>query len=125
MINHVILVGRIGTDLNLRKADSGVSVLSFRLAVDRDYRDKDGVRNTDWFTIFVKGNRADFIASNFCKGDMIMVEGRLQERKFLDANGKTKSTISVSLESSYFVDHKKKEPDYPFSFEGLPDDELK
>ena len=81
MLNKVFLMGRLGRDPDVRYTNSGTKVASFSLAVDRDFKDKaTGERVTDWVEIVAWRQTAEFASKWFRKGQMAVVEGRLQVR---------------------------------------------
>ena len=85
-------IGRMVKDPNLRQTQSGKSVVSFTIAVERDFKNKDGEREADFINIVAWGSSADFVARYFGKGDMIAVEGRLKIRNWTDENGANRKT---------------------------------
>lgn len=109
MYNKAILMGRICNDLELKTTQSGVSVISFRLAVDRSYQPKGEEMKTDFFNIVAWRNTAEFISRNFCKGKMILVEGELQTRQYTDKNGNTQNVVELVVGSAYFTGEKKEQ----------------
>ena len=90
-MNNVVLIGRLTADPEYKQTPSGVSVTSFSIAVDRNYIDKDGTRQTDFINIVAWRNTADFICRYFSKGRMIAIEGSSQTRKYEDKNGNKRS----------------------------------
>ena len=80
MLNKIQLQGRIVADPELRHTQSGTSVASFRIAVDRDYKKQDGSREADFINIVAWRGTADLVSRYFSKGQMIIVVGRLQIR---------------------------------------------
>ena len=80
MLNKIFLMGRLTRDPELRRTQSGTAVASFALAVDRDYKDQDGQRETDFVDIVAWRSTAEFVSKYFSKGRMAVVEGRLQVR---------------------------------------------
>ena len=101
-------MGRLGADPELRKTQSGTAVANFRLAVDRDFKDKNtGERTTDWIDVVAWRQTAEFVARYFTKGRMAVVEGRLQVRGWTDKDGNKRSTTEVVADSVYFGDSKK------------------
>ena len=79
MLNHIVIMGRLARDPELRRTQSGVPVASFRLAVDRDFKDKNtGERGTDWIDVVAWRATGEFVSRYFTKGRMAVVEGRLQ-----------------------------------------------
>ena len=103
MLNRVELQGRIGADLVVRSPPAGKPVISFPLAVDRDFRDKDGTRPTDWFTVVAWSGLAEHIGECFSKGDMIILSGRLQSRVWTNSEGQNIKFVEVIAENAYFA----------------------
>lgn len=99
MLNKVILQGRIGQDLELKQTQSGVSVVTFNIACDRNFS-KDKV--TDWFSIVAWRNTAEFIAKYFKKGDSILIAGELQTRSFEDKQGNKRTVTEVVASEAFF-----------------------
>lgn len=106
MYNKAILMGRICNDLELKTIPSGASVLSFRLAVDRAYQIKGEERKADFFNIVAWRSTAEFISRYFSKGRMILVEGELQTRQYVDKNGSTQNVVELVVNSAHFTGEK-------------------
>lgn len=106
MLNHITIMGRLTKDVELRHTNNGVSVASFTLAVDRDFKDKSGSKETDFIDIVAWRNTADFVASYFAKGRMAVVDGRLQTRKWTDKDGNKRTAYEIVAENVYFGDSK-------------------
>lgn len=106
MYNKAILMGRICNDLELKTIPSGASVLSFRLAVDRAYQIKGEERKADFFNIVAWRNTAEFISRYFSKGRMILVEGELQTRQYIDKNGSTQNVVELVASNAHFTGEK-------------------
>ena len=81
MLNKIILMGRLTHDPELRRTQNGMAVTGFSLAVERDFKDEDGKRATDFVDIVAWRAAAEFVAKYFTKGRMAVVEGRLQIRE--------------------------------------------
>lgn len=111
MYNKAILMGRICNDLELKTIQSGISVLSFRLAVDRSYQTKGEERKTDFFNIVAWRSTAEFISRYFSKGRMILVEGELQTRQYVDKNGSTQNVVELVVSNANFTGEPK-QPGY-------------
>ena len=105
MLNKIILMGRLTRDPELRHTQSGTSVASFTLAVDRNGKEK----TTDFIDCVAWKSTADFVSSYFTKGRMAVVEGRLQIREWTDKNGYKRRTAEVIADNVYFGDSKKDE----------------
>ena len=84
MLNHIVLMGRLTRDPELRRTGSGVAVASFTLAVDRDYAAQGAEKETDFVDIVAWRNTAEFVSKYFAKGRMAVVTGRLQIRNWQD-----------------------------------------
>lgn len=107
MLNRIIIMGRLARDPELRRTQTGTPVASFRLAVDRDFKDKNtGERSTDWIDVVAWRSTAEFVSRNFTKGRMAVVEGRLQIRDWTDKNGNKRTSAEVLAENVYFGDAK-------------------
>ena len=106
MLNHIVLMGRLTRDVELRTTQSGVSVASFTLACDRDFGGKDGERETDFIDCVAWRSTADFAAKYFSKGRMAVVSGRLQIRPWTDKEGNKRYSTEVAVENMYFGDSK-------------------
>ena len=89
MINNVNLMGRIVADPELHNTNGGNSVTSFRIAIDRDFKNKDGNYEADFITIIAWRNTAEFICRYFGKGSLIAIQGHIQTRNY-EANDGTK-----------------------------------
>ena len=94
MLNNVILMGRLCTDVELRTTSAGKSVANFRIAVDRGYSKGDD-KKADFITIVAWENTADFISKYFHKGDMIALRGEIQTRSYEDSNGNKRTPFEV------------------------------
>nr|DAQ86011.1 MAG TPA: Single strand binding protein [Caudoviricetes sp.] len=105
MLNHITIMGRLARDPELRRTQSGVPVASFRLAVDRDFKDKStGERSTDWIDVVAWRATAEFVSRYFTKGRMAVVDGRLQMREWTDKEGNKRVAAEVIANSVYFGD---------------------
>ena len=112
MLNHITLMGRLVADPELRTTPAGVTVATFRIAVDRDFKNKQtGERETDFVNIVVWRQTAEFVSRYFTKGRMAVVEGRLQLRDWTDKEGNKRRSAEVLVSSVYFGDSKPKEGD--------------
>lgn len=107
MLNKIILMGRLTRDPELRKTASGTAVASFSLAVDRDFKNGAGEKETDFIDIVAWRNTAEFVSKYFSKGRMAVVEGRLQIRDRTDNEGHKRRSAEVIAENVYFGDSKK------------------
>lgn len=86
-MNRVFLTGRITKDPEIRYSNTGIAMLSFSLAVDRQTRDASGARQADFFNCTAFRNQAEFISRYVKKGYMLAIEGRLQTRSYQAQDG--------------------------------------
>lgn len=107
MLNKIIIMGRLARDPELRRTQSGVSVTSFRIACDRDFKSQSGEKETDWIDVVAWRNTAEFVSKYFNKGRMAIVEGRLQTRDWTDKDGNKRTAVEVVADNVYFGDSKR------------------
>lgn len=107
MLNKIFIMGRLTRDPELRRTQNGTAVTSFSLAVDRDFKNADGSKDTDFINVVAWRGAAEFVAKYFSKGRMAVVEGRLQMRDWTDKEGNKRRNAEVLADSIYFGDSKK------------------
>ena len=107
MLNKIFLQGRLVADPELRHTQSGIPVASSRIAVDRDYKNQNGEKETDFINIVAWRSTAEFVCRYFTKGRMMIVEGRLQIREYTDQNGNRRYATEVVASNIYFGDSKR------------------
>lgn len=108
MLNHIVLMGRLTRDPELRRTQSGTAVASFTLAVDRDFAPRDGgEKQTDFIDIVAWRQTAEFVSKYFAKGRMAVVSGRLQLRDWTDRDGGKRRSAEVIADNVYFGDSKR------------------
>ena len=107
MLNHIVLMGRLTRDPELRRTGSGVAVASFTLAVDRDYAAQGAEKETDFVDIVAWRNTAEFVSKYFTKGRMAVVTGRLQIRNWQDKEGNKRRSAEVVADNVYFGDSRR------------------
>ncbi len=108
MLNRIIIMGRLTRDPELRHTQAGISVASFTLAVDRDFKNREtGEKATDFIDVVAWRNTADFVSKYFAKGRMAVVEGRLQLRDWTDRDGNKRRSAEVVADNVYFGDSRR------------------
>ena len=108
MLNHIVIMGRLTRDPELRRTGSGIAVTSFSLAVDRDFGGREGgERETDFIDCVAWRHTGEFVSKYFTKGRMIVVSGRLQIRSWTDKDGNKRRTAEVVADNCYFGDSKR------------------
>lgn len=103
MINRVILMGRLVADPELKTTNTGISVTSFRIAVDRNYVKAGEQRQADFFDIVAWRSSAEFVCRNFSKGSLIAVDGQLQSRQYQTKDGQNRTAIEVVADNVSFT----------------------
>ncbi|MCQ2483874.1 MAG: single-stranded DNA-binding protein [Clostridia bacterium] len=106
MINNVVLMGRLVATPELRNTQTGRSVTSFRLAVDRGYVKPGEQRQADFIDCVAWGTSAEFITRYFQKGSMIAVTGSIQTRNYEDKNGNKRTAVEVLVNQASFCGSK-------------------
>ncbi len=102
MLNRIIIMGRLGDDPKVRYTQGGTPVESFSLAVDRDFKDQSGERVTDWVPVVAWNAKAKFVEQYFIKGQLAVVDGRLQVRDWTDKDGGKRRSYEVVADNVYF-----------------------
>ena len=103
MLNRIIIMGRLTAFPEIKYTTNGTAVCNFTVAVQRDF-DKD---MTDFIDCVSWRKTAEFIGKYFAKGEMIVVDGRLQTRNWEDKNGTARRTTEIVVDSAYFCGGKK------------------
>ena len=107
MMNRVCLMGRLVADPELRQTTSGVSVATFRVAVDRNFQSKNSAeKQADFIPCVAWRQTGEFISRYFSKGRMIALEGSLQSRNYEDKTGAKRTAYEVVVDQAYFADSK-------------------
>ena len=105
MLNSCVLMGHLTADPELRTTQTGKSVTSFSLAVDRDFQ-QNGEKQADFISVVAWGKTAEFIDKYFCKGRMIAVVGRIQTRTYTDKDGNKRKATEVVADKVSFTGEK-------------------
>ena len=105
MFNLVVLTGRLTADPELKTSQSGLSVTSFTLAIDRGFGEN---KQTDFINCVAWRERADFICRYFTKGSLLALTGSIQTRKYEDKNGNTRTAFEILAETVSFCGDKAK-----------------
>ena len=108
MLNHIIAMGRMTRDPELRRTPNGKAVTNFTIACDRDF----GEKKTDFIECVAWNNTAEFVNKYFAKGRMAVVAGRLQIREWTDKDGNNRKTAEIIASDVYFGDSKKSSDDF-------------
>jgi single-strand DNA-binding protein len=109
MLNRIIIMGRLTAAPELKTTQSGVSVVSFTVACERDYSGQGQEKQTDFVDCTAWRGTAEFVSKHFRKGSMIVVSGRLQSRKWEDRDGNKRTSWEILAESVYFGESRRDE----------------
>ena len=108
MLNHIVLMGRLTRDPELRYTQSQLPVATFRLACDRDFGGRDGAeKQADFIDIVAWRSTAEFVSKYFTRGALVAVSGRLQIRDWTDKEGNKRTTAEVVADNVYFGESKR------------------
>ena len=110
MMNCVQVIGRITADPEVKVSQSGKSILSFSLAVQRDYKNRSGEYDTDFFRCVAYQSSADYLGKYAKKGDMLAVSGSLRQNTYENRDGKKVSSVEISVSSVQILNRKKSVP---------------
>lgn len=108
-MNHIVLIGRLTRDPELRYTPNGVAVANFDLAVDRPTTNQQGERQTDFIRIVVWQKQAELCANYLKKGRLVGIEGRLQIRNYETQDGQKKRVAEVVANYVQFLDRNRDE----------------
>ena len=124
MLNHIVIMGRLTREPELRYTQNGTAVASFSLAVDHDFANKDtGERGVDFIDCVAWRGTAEFLQKYFRKGSMAVVSGRLQIRNWTDTDGAKRRSAEVVAENIYFGEAKRRDADSGYDAPPpIPDD---
>lgn len=106
MLNRIILMGRLVADPELKTTPSGISVTSFRIAVERSYAKAGEERQADFINVVCWRNTAEFVCKYFPKGSLIALEGQLQTISYQDKDGTTRYMVEVLADKVSFTGEK-------------------
>ena len=94
-INTAVIMGRLTADPELKTTASGLSVLSFSVAVERNYQKEGEEKAVDFINVVAWRKTAEFVSKYFHKGSMIAVEGSIQTRKYEDKDGNKRTAVEI------------------------------
>ncbi len=119
-LNKVVLAGRLTSDPELKTTQTGTSVTSFTVAVNRRYQKDGAEQQADFISCTAWRQTAEFITKYFAKGSSICVTGSIQTRKWQDQNGQTRYGTDVVVDEAMFVDAKGEGPSRQNAGQGAP-----
>lgn len=101
MLNRITIMGRLTRDPELRYTQSNTPVCSFTVAVDRDFS-TNGEKKTDYIDCVAWRSGGEFVSKYFTKGSLIVVDGRLESRKWQDRDGNKRTSWEINADHCYF-----------------------
>ncbi|WAW14621.1 single-stranded DNA-binding protein [Peptostreptococcus equinus] len=105
-MNNTVLVGRLCKDPELRYIPgSGTPVATFTLAIDRDYKNKDGSTTTDFIPVEVMGKPAEFCANYITKGRLVGIQGSIRVDRYETPNGEKRNFTKVAGRNIQALDY--------------------
>lgn len=130
-MNNVVIVGRLTKDPELRYLTSGTAVATFTMAIDRDYKNKDGSITTDFIPVEIMGKPAEFVANYITKGRLVGVQGSIRVDRYETPDGEKRTFTKVAgrniqaLESKSKVEQGEQAPqEAPAEFSAVDDDDV-
>ena len=105
-MNTICLMGRLTSDPEWKTTQSGVSVTSFSVAVDRPFTNKEKEKQTDFINCVAWRGTAEFVSKFFHKGQRIALQGSLQSRKYTANDGGQRTAYEVVVDNAFFCESK-------------------
>jgi single-strand binding protein len=130
-MNNVVIVGRLTKDPELKYLTSGTAVATFTMAIDRDYKNKDGSITTDFIPVEIMGKPAEFVANYITKGRLVAIQGSVRVDRYETPDGEKRTFTKVAgrniqaLESKSKVEQGEQAPqESPAEFSAVDDDDV-
>lgn len=120
MINNILVIGRLTRDPEKRRTNNGKSVATFTIASDRDFKNAQGEKETDFIPVVVWRGLADTCCEYLSKGKLVAVEGRLQIRMYEAKDGSKRTAAEIVAQNVQFLSPRKTNS---FSSDNSKDDE--
>jgi len=125
MLNSVDLMGRLTAEPELRTTNNDIAVVSFRIAVERDFKNSIGKKEADFINITAWRQTAEFASNYFTKGMLVAVKGSIQTQSYTDKEGNNRTSFEVVADRLYFAEGKRpnstlsdNESPFPVKIEG-------
>lgn len=103
MLNHIVIIGRLTRDPEIKSTSNGTAVGTFTVAADRDFKGQNGEKETDFIPVVVWRGLAETCGRYLAKGKMVAVNGRLQIRTYEANDGSKRRTAEIVAENVYFL----------------------
>ena len=112
-MNRVILIGNIASEIESRTTQSGIQNATFRIAIQRRFKNANGERETDFFNIVCWRQTAEFAARYLAKGRKIAVEGSIQNRSYTAQDGSKRYVTEIIADNVEFLDRAPETASHP------------
>lgn len=109
-MNKVILIGNLAADPEVRETRSGIPMCSFRLAVKRDYTNRNGTAETDFLTVVAWRQLADLCAKYLSKGRCAAIEGSIHTRSYEAQDGSRRTVTEIVADNIEFLSARESAP---------------
>lgn len=106
-MNRVCMVGRMVADPELKQTQTGVSVCNFRIAVNRPFKNASGEYEADFFNCKAWRSTGEFVDKYFVKGQMIAIDGRLENREWQADDGTKRFATDIVVDNVTFAGEKR------------------
>ena len=131
-MNSTFITGNIAREIEGHTADNGIETATMTVAVQRSFRNKNGVREADFFRVITFRQTAEFLEKYATKGQKVIVEGRMQNRHYTAQDGSERNTwelianeVELIRRSDNGAEYRQAVPQAdPAEFEEVDDDEL-
>ena len=107
MLNEITIQGRLVKDPEIRYTQTQKAIASFTVACERDLKDSNGNKQTDFIDCVAWGTKAEFVGKYFVKGMLVLVDGRLYLREWTDKDGNKRRNAEINVDGAYFCESKK------------------
>lgn len=118
MLNRIDLIGRLVRDPEYKTTSAGAGYCNFTIAVDDDFKDKDGNKVTDFIDCTAWRKTAEYVTTYQTKGSLLAVCGRLKSRKWTDKDGNKRTSWFVQVDNAYGVGGKQDSQQTPNTYQG-------
>lgn len=114
-LNKVMIIGRLGRDPEMRYTPSGKPVTTFSVATHRTWNTSEGERRTEteWFNVVAWGSLAEICKEYLAKNRLVYIEGRLQTRRWDDAEGTKHTSVEIVANEMIMLDERKENDQSP------------
>lgn len=119
MLNRITIMGRLTRDPEKTVFENDIAKARFSIACEQDFKSKSGKREVDFVDVVAWRSTADFVYSYFKKGSMVLVDGRLSIRTWVDSEGEKHRTTEIVAERVYFGESKAAGSDAPTADEDV------